>query len=160
MLRISKLTDYGTLIVTEMASRAGERVSASDLAGALGLGPATVSKILKALARNGLVNSHRGSLGGYELARPAAQITLADLVDALEEQDFGLTECSARSGVCGHEGDCRIRAGWLRVNTVVRRALQTVSIADMTPTDGHALSTHGASCHTLNPTSLARPARS
>lgn len=159
MLRISKLTDYGTLIAAEMASRPGQRVSASELAGALGLGPATVSKILKALARHGLVNSHRGSQGGYELARLPTQINLADLVDALEEQAFGLTECSAHSGICGLESDCRIRASWQRINAAVRKALQAVSIADLTPVNGQALSAHSAHCHTLNPNSQACPAR-
>ena len=56
---------------------------------------------------------------------------MADVIDALEEQAFGLTECSSSSGVCAIESDCRIRENWMRINTVVRQALQAVNIADM-----------------------------
>ncbi|WP_341649620.1 SUF system Fe-S cluster assembly regulator [Thauera humireducens] len=108
MLRISKLTDYGTLIVTHMATTPERVISATELADALGLGLATVSKILKALGRHGLVLSQRGTRGGYVLARPPAQISIADLIDALEEQPFGLTECSANNGTCNLETGCRI----------------------------------------------------
>lgn len=139
MLRISKLTDYGTLIMTHMASTPGRMMSAAELAGALGLGLATVSKVLKALGRAGLVVSQRGTRGGYRLSRPPEEVSIADVVDALEEQPFGLTECSANSGACNLESRCRIRDSWLRINAVVRNALQTVSIAEMTPAP---LSTH------------------
>lgn len=133
MLRISKLTDYGTLIVAEMAVTPDQRMSANELAQTLGLGLATVSKILKQLTRHGLVHSYRGSQGGYELARPASEINLADLIDALEEQAFGLTECSAQSGHCELEDDCRVRDSWIGINAIVRQALQSVSIAQMSP---------------------------
>jgi len=129
MLRISKLTDYGTLIVTHMAVAPAQVVSTAELANALGLGLATVSKVLKALGRHGLVHSQRGTHGGYLLSRPPEQISIADIVDALEEQPFGLTECSAGSGTCSLETGCRIRDSWLRINGVVRQALQGVSIA-------------------------------
>jgi len=131
MLRISKLTDYGTLILAHMASRPERLHSATELAETLGLGVPTVSKVLKALGRHALVNSHRGASGGYALARPPQQINMAHIVDALEEQPFGLTECSAGSGLCSLETGCRIRDNWQRINGVVRRALQDVSVADM-----------------------------
>ncbi|HHW65118.1 MAG TPA: SUF system Fe-S cluster assembly regulator [Rhodocyclaceae bacterium] len=131
MLRISKLTDYGTLILTHMAGLPGRVHSAAELAEALGLGLPTVSKVLKTLGRHALVSSQRGARGGYVLTRPPAQITVADVIDALEDQPFGLTECSASAGVCSMEGDCRIRDNWQRINTVVRQALQSVSVADM-----------------------------
>jgi FeS assembly SUF system regulator len=131
MLRVSRLTDYGTLVMSQMAGAPGQVFSANDLAGRLGLGVATVSKILKSLARHELVASVRGQRGGYSLSRPPARITLADIVDALEEQPFGLTECSAHAGLCGIEGGCRVQANWQRVSAVVRRALESVSLADM-----------------------------
>lgn len=131
MLRISKLADYGTLIMTHMA-RVPERMhSAAGLAASLGLGLPTTSKVLKALGRHDLVTSLRGAHGGYALARPARAITVAEIIDALEEQPFGLTECSATSGLCEMEHGCGIRENWLRINTVVRRALEDVSLADM-----------------------------
>lgn len=133
MLRISKITDYGTLIMTHMAGAPERVTSATELADALGLGLATVSKVLKALGRAALVVSQRGTHGGYRLSRPPEQISIADIIDALEEQPFGLTECSASRGVCSLENSCRIRDSWLRINAVVRTALQTVSVAEMTP---------------------------
>ncbi|MBN8442274.1 MAG: SUF system Fe-S cluster assembly regulator [Thauera sp.] len=131
MLRISKLTDYGTLVLTHMASFPDRLFSATDLAAIVGLGAPTVSKVLKSLGRHDLVRSVRGLHGGYALSRPPAQISVAQIVDALEEQPFGLTECSASAGTCDFESDCRIRANWQRINGVVRRALEDVSLADM-----------------------------
>lgn len=131
MLRVSKITDYGTLVMSQMACAPGQVFSASDLAGRLGLGVATVSKILKILARHELVASVRGQRGGYSLSRRPDRITLADIVDALEEQPFGLTECSTHAGQCGIETGCRVQANWRRINAVVRRALESVSLADM-----------------------------
>lgn len=131
MLRISKLSDYGTVIMAQMAGSPSRLYSATDLAELLGLGLPTVSKVLKALGRRTLVTSMRGAHGGYQLARPASTITVADIIDALEEQPFGLTECSANSGSCELETGCRIRANWVNISTVVRRALEDVSLADM-----------------------------
>ena len=131
MLRISKLTDYGTLVLTHMASFPGRVFSVADLAATLKLGAPTVSKVLKALGRHALVTSTRGAHGGYALSRPAERIAVADIIDALEEQPFGLTECSAASGLCSLEDGCRIRHNWMRINGVVRRALEEVSLADM-----------------------------
>lgn len=138
MLRISKLTDYGTLIMVHMASLPLEVHRASELAEHLGLGQPTVSKVLKLLARHELVNSLRGAHGGYVLARAPHTITVADIVDALEDQAFGLTECSSASGLCGREAQCRIRDSWLHINAVVRRALEAVNLADMAGPSVHA----------------------
>lgn len=131
MLRISKIMDYGTLVLTHMAGAPDRLFSASGLATALGLGPATVSKILKMLGQHGLVISTRGSRGGYSLARPADQISIAQIIDALDDQPFGLTECTATPGVCNVEADCHIRTNWERINNIVRRTLEEVSVADM-----------------------------
>lgn len=136
MLRISKLTDYGTLILTHMARDPARVFSAAGLADALGLGVPTVSKVLKTLGRGALVTSQRGAQGGYSLARPPQQISVAEIIDALEEHPFGLTECSASSGLCNMEDGCRIRDNWLRINKVVRHALQDVSVADMIQPQG------------------------
>lgn len=131
MLRISKLIDYGTLILTHMAGTPDRVISASELASSLGLGPATVSKVLKSLGQHGLVISTRGAHGGYSLARPAQQINIAQIIDALDEQPFGLTECTSTPGVCSVEADCHIRTNWERINSIVRRTLEDVTVADM-----------------------------
>lgn len=148
MLRIGKLTDYGTLVLTHMASFPDRLFSASDLAATLGLGAPTVSKVLKILGRHELVTSVRGLHGGYRLSRAPERISVAAIVDALEDAPFGLTECSASSGVCGIEDNCRIRANWQRINSVVRHALEEVSLAEMVrpvPLEGvHELHATGA----------------
>ncbi|TEA70379.1 SUF system Fe-S cluster assembly regulator [Allopusillimonas ginsengisoli] len=131
MLRISKIMDYGTLVLTHMAGAPTRVYSAADLAATLGLGQPTVSKILKLLGQQGLVRSSRGARGGYALGRPAEDISVADVVDALEEQPFGLTECTALPGACSVEAGCQIRSNWQRINAIVRRTLEDVSIADM-----------------------------
>ncbi|MCX5592471.1 SUF system Fe-S cluster assembly regulator [Alcaligenes endophyticus] len=131
MLRISKIIDYGTLVLTHMAGEPERVFSASDLANILGLGQPTVSKVLKMLGQHKLVISSRGARGGYVLGRPAKQISVAQIIDALEEQPFGLTECVATPGACSVEPDCHIRSNWQRINDIVRRTLEEVSVADM-----------------------------
>src|SRR3546814_23738 len=131
VLRISKIIDYGTLVLTHMASRPERMFSASDLASTLGLGQPTVSKILKLLGQHELVTSSRGARGGYVLSRPASQISVADIIDALEEQPFGLTECTDLPGACSVEAGCHIRSNWQRINAIVRHTLEEVSVADM-----------------------------
>ena len=84
MLRISKLTDYGTVVLAYLAGNPASVASAAEVAAATGLGLPTVSKLLKALGRAGLVTSTRGAQGGYQLAREAANISAADVIDALE----------------------------------------------------------------------------
>lgn len=117
--------------MTHMAAFPDRQFSASELAVALGLGVPTVSKVLKSLGRHGLVVSVRGLRGGYALSRPAREITVADIIDALEEQPFGLTECSALSGLCSYEDACGIRTNWQRINLIVRRALEGVRLDQM-----------------------------
>ena len=131
MLRISKLSDYGTIMLASMAERPKVLHSAAELAEALQLGQATVSKILKALAKHSLLTAFRGASGGYALARPPEEITLAEVIDALEEQPFGLTECSSHEGNCAQEVSCVMRANWMRINDIVRQALEGVTLADM-----------------------------
>lgn len=131
MLRISKIIDYGTLVLTHMGSDPERIFSASELAAVLGLGQPVVSKVLKLLCQDELVVSTRGSRGGYALARSADSISVAQIIDALDEQPFGLTECVAQPGACSVEQDCHLRSNWQRINDIVRRTLEDVSVADM-----------------------------
>ncbi|MBI2307415.1 MAG: SUF system Fe-S cluster assembly regulator [Rhodocyclales bacterium] len=130
MLRMSKLTDYGTVIMAYMARRPRDVHSVAELAAVLGMAAPTTSKILKRLARHELVQSSRGAKGGYRLARPPEAISLADVIDAMEGP-FGLTECSAVAGLCLQEAGCPLRDNWQRVNQVIRRTLDGVTLAEM-----------------------------
>ncbi|NLD56105.1 MAG: SUF system Fe-S cluster assembly regulator [Burkholderiaceae bacterium] len=131
MLRISKLADYGCLVMGLMAQDPAGVHSASSLAGTLGLGLPTVSKVLKALARADLVTGVRGLHGGYILARRPEDISVADIVGALEGNRFALTECGAGSGLCSIEKSCHTRHGWRTIGDTIRRALEETSLASL-----------------------------
>ena len=130
MLRISKLTDYGTLILAQLPVTGGGLASAGQIAGRTRITQPTVSKLLKAMVRAGLVVSTRGAQGGYALARPAADITAAQIIDALDGP-LAITECSAASGNCDLESVCRVGNAWQKINVGIRKALAQVSLADL-----------------------------
>lgn len=130
MLRISKLTDYGTVVLAHIATCDDELVSAADVSAATGLALPTVSKLLKTLGRAGLVRSARGVHGGYRLARAPGEISAADVIDALEGP-VSITECSSSESHCAHEGSCNVGGAWQQINVAIRRALDDVSLVDL-----------------------------
>lgn len=130
MLRISKLTDYGTVLLAHLAANPAGVCSAADVAAATGIAPPTVSKLLKSLAKSGLVTSTRGANGGYELARSPAAISAADIIDALEGP-VSITECSSTESLCEHEGVCSVGGAWQRINVAIRRALDDITLSDL-----------------------------
>lgn len=130
MLRISKLTDYGTVVLAHLAEHQATVCSAADVAAATGVALPTVSKLLKLLARAGLVTSTRGANGGYRLSLPPHEISAADVIDALDGP-VSITECSASDGDCEHEGVCSVGGAWQRINVAIRQALCDVTLNDL-----------------------------
>jgi FeS assembly SUF system regulator len=130
VLRISKLTDYGTVVLAHLAANPATVCSAADVASATHIAPPTVSKLLKSLARAGLVDSTRGANGGYRLSRSPSEISAADVIDALEGP-VSITECSAGDSLCAHEDNCSVGGSWQRINVAIRRALDDVSLNDL-----------------------------
>jgi FeS assembly SUF system regulator len=132
MLRITKMTDYAVLVLSELVRpESGGSCAAPDLATRTSIPQPTVSKVLKLLARGGLVVSERGKNGGYRLSRPADAITVADIVDAVEGP-IAVTECSTVvRGCCELEGRCPTETNWLRINDAIRQTLRGISLADM-----------------------------
>lgn len=132
MIRITKLADYGIVLMTQVAMDRSRRVvTARDLAALTHVPLPTVSKILKALAHAGLLVSHRGVGGGFALARPPEQISVGGIIEAVEGP-IALTEClSEDPHACDIEGTCTLRANWDRINRVVRDALEGLTIAEM-----------------------------
>jgi FeS assembly SUF system regulator len=130
MLRISKLTDYGTVVLAHLAGETDRVCSAADVAQATGIAVPTVSKLLKSLGRAGLVTSTRGANGGYRLARAAGDISAASVIDALEGP-VSITECSATDSRCDYESVCNVGNAWQRINVAIRRALEDVSLVDL-----------------------------
>ena len=132
MLRISRLTDYATVILASLGG--GALASAAEIAERTRIGLPTVSKLLKELQHAGLVKSVRGARGGYQLARPPAGISAADIIDAVESP-VALTECSSGSGLCGIETTCTVGHGWQGVSQAIRRALTGISLTDLAGRD-------------------------
>ena len=130
MLRISRLTDYGTVVLAHLACDGAERSSAADVAAATGIGLPTVSKLLKSLTKADLLISTRGAHGGYQLAREPSQITAADVIDALEGP-VSITACSAIDSQCDLESVCNVGSAWQRINVAIRRALDNISLSDL-----------------------------
>ena len=130
MLRIGKLTDYATVVLATLASDPERLQTAAALSARTRIAAPTVSKLLKQLHRAGLVASTRGLHGGYQLARPASQISAAAILDALEGP-VTLTDCSAGHGQCGIEENCRVSRAWQRLNLAIRRSLHEVTLAQL-----------------------------
>jgi FeS assembly SUF system regulator len=131
VLRITKQTDYGIMLLARMASLpAGRILSARDAADWTGLSIPMASKILKSLSRANVVKSHRGVGGGYSLARPAEDTTLASVIRALEGP-ISIVECGSDAGSCDQESSCPVQVNWVRVNREVEQILERVPITDM-----------------------------
>jgi FeS assembly SUF system regulator len=127
---MSKLTDYGTMVLAQLAANGHGLSTAGQVADATHLAQPTVSKVLKSLVHAGLVVSTRGVQGGYTLARPASAISAAEILDALEGP-VAITECSSSRGGCDLESYCRVGTAWQRINHSIRGALEAVSLADL-----------------------------
>lgn len=132
MIRLGKLTDYGLLLMTQMARHPRTELhTARELAAHLRLPLPTASKVLKTLLQNGLLESHRGIKGGYSLTREPNLISLAEVVSALEGP-VALTECSMDiTGLCDLEPSCPIKDNQRIINQVVRGALAKVMLSDL-----------------------------
>lgn len=133
MIRIAKLTDYAIVLLTYVArDTTGAVHAARDLATASHLPVPTVSKILKCLSRGGLLVSHRGVAGGYSLAKAPRAISLAEIIEVMEGT-VALTECSTSCpGACAIEQVCPVRQNWRKINRVVLRSLEGLTLLDMT----------------------------
>src|SRR5436190_4205753 len=134
MLRIGKLTDYATVILATLATDQSRLLTAASLSERTHIASPTVAKLLKQLHHAGLVNSTRGTRGGYQLARDPGTISAAAILDALEGP-IALTECSVGSGQCDIEHTCSVGRTWQRLSTAIRRSLDEVSLAQLAGLD-------------------------
>jgi FeS assembly SUF system regulator len=130
MLRISKLTDYGTVVLARLAAMPERRLTAGHLAQLTHLAVPTVSKLLKQLHRHGLVESTRGLHGGYRLARAPELISAAHILDALEGP-VALTECAQHPNQCSIEQSCGVGRAWQQVNLAIRRTLHDITLLEL-----------------------------
>ena len=117
MFRISKMTDYGTVVLAQLGDDGSLPTSASDVASRTGLGTATVSKLLKTLGRANLV-------------RPAESISAAEIIDAIEGP-LAITECSSDHQQCDIRAVCSVGSAWQSINRAIRSTLVSISLADL-----------------------------
>ncbi len=130
MLRLSKMTDYGTVVLAHMARRPDVVHAAADVAEATHVKLPTVSKLLKLMTKGGLLESRRGSHGGYAFARAPAEISAADIIDAIEG-GMGITECAGNHSQCSIEVHCHVGSAWQRINVAIREALRSVTLEQL-----------------------------
>lgn len=131
MLRITRLTDYATIILSHMAKQPEVLYSAKVLAGELNIGAATVSKVLKIVLSHKLVCSTRGAEGGYRLADAPENISITRVIEAFEGP-LAITQCALTEHDCLNAKGCHVQTQWQVVNGAIIKALSQVSLADMT----------------------------
>jgi FeS assembly SUF system regulator len=131
MIKLSRMTDYGVVAMSQLNQNRGRVTTAQELAEATGLPTPTASKLLKQLAKAKLLDSHRGVKGGYALTRGLAEISAVEIIEALDGP-VALTACvEGAEEACNVETLCPMRGGWDKVNTAIRTALEEVSLADL-----------------------------
>ncbi len=118
------------LVITRLAEKPSELLSAQQLAEECHLELPTVSKVLKLLGKAELLSSVRGAHGGYRLQRSADKVSITDVISAIEGP-IGVTECSVEPGSCSHEPVCQLRGNWHVIDSEIHRVLDNLSIADM-----------------------------
>lgn len=130
MLRISKLADYATKLMLSIAKEPERLYSATELALQTKVAAPTVSKLLKKLSKHQLLNSSRGSQGGYQLARSAVEISLADIVECLDGE-VAMTECVTSNSCCDFEADCQAKGNWSAISKIINDVLKNISLEQM-----------------------------
>lgn len=146
MLRLSKLADYGVVIIATLALRNEALMNATRLAELTTLPGPTVAKLLKRMAKVGIVTATRGAAGGYRLARPASEITVDELIEAVDGP-ISITSCAQHiKSPCEHAGSCPVFGRWSPLNAKVREAFKEVTLDQLISipvTDGHNCGTAG-----------------
>ena len=134
MLRISRMADYASVVMTVFARHPAGSLSARDVSKKTDLTLPTVSKLLKLLTNYHLLNSERGVHGGYHLARSVHDISVADIITAVDD-GVALTACSAEHGECSLETECAISSNWCIINRRIESALRDISLHEIALTN-------------------------
>ena len=139
MIKLGKLTDYAIVVMTQLAREGAEASrSAHYLAEKTGVSLPTVAKVLKALTKENFVTSTRGTTGGYKLTRPAGQISLAEIITALDGPITIVSCVEGSTQECKTQDTCPAKGNWERVNHVIRDALESVKLTELAVTHCHA----------------------
>ncbi len=131
-MRLSNMADYAVVVMSAASRHCGSaRVSATDLAAETGLALPTTQKLVSILTKAGLLRSARGTGGGITLARPAAAISMADIIEAVEGPIAMTACCETGKHDCAMEGNCQVQPHWAVVNKTVRGALAEINLAGL-----------------------------
>lgn len=130
MLKVSKLADYAVVVMVYIAKEFSRSLNARDIATHTQIALPTVSKILKLMAKYGLLLSQRGVKGGYSLALDATQISLAQILEAVDGR-FGMTDCTVHQTACALEPVCSITSNWQLISKTIYSAHETLKLSDM-----------------------------
>jgi FeS assembly SUF system regulator len=162
MLRISRLTDYAFILLTELADAEEDEVlSGSTLAERTPLPLPTVRKVLKKLGQEELLESHQGAHGGYALTRAPEEIAVTEVISAMEGP-IAVTTCNDAEEVCEIEDACPTSESWKVINEAIRATLDELALADLqgsvSPETMQAALTHDGDASTPAPTTGGRSA--
>lgn len=132
MFRVSKLTDYGFLILNKLAETPDLAKNSNQIADEVGLKHPTTAKLLKIFNAKKIVNSQRGCNGGYTLAKPATQITLFEVITTIEGE-IGLTDCTFadNSELCSLDKTCNLKGSWGVVNNFILSIMKQLTLYDL-----------------------------
>lgn len=131
-MRLSNMADYAVVTMNAAAAHCGgAKTSATELAEETGIALPTTQKLVSILSKAGLLSSTRGAGGGIQLGRPAAAITLADIIEAVEGPIALTSCCDTSTHDCSMEASCNVQPHWSIVNKAVRGALADVSLTDL-----------------------------
>jgi FeS assembly SUF system regulator len=133
MLKISRLADYGTVLMHALTKNESSKLNAKQLADSSRVPLPTVSKLLKQLCEAGLVESERGVQGGYRLSRSPEHISVSDVISAIDG-GIALTDCALSETTCSLIDHCELRGNWQYINEQVSHLLSQISILDMQKT--------------------------
>lgn len=131
MIKLSRLTDYAVVVLGQLATEPGKQMTTSELSVATGIPEPTVSKVLKLLARPGVIRSTRGANGGYTLDKMPTEISVASVIAALDGP-IAITACIEGSDdTCNYRSACPLQGRWQKVNDAISDALTALKIADL-----------------------------
>lgn len=134
-MKLSAQEEYGLRCLLQMASRGNEAsLSIPEISKAEGLSVPNVAKLMRLLRIAGFVRSVRGQAGGYTLARPASQIFVGQVLEALGGKLFGSRFCERHSGlelVCVHNSDCSMRSLWIGLQNMLEKVLFQVTLSEL-----------------------------
>ncbi len=130
MIILSKLADYGVIVASHLAAATPAQETTGQIATATRLSSTTVAKVLKLLAKAEIVKAARGAAGGYRLARAAADISVAEIVAAIDGA-FAITQCTGHAAPCDRIAYCGTRPHWTRINQAIGQALDSIGLDEM-----------------------------